>query len=134
MEKVNEVVVAFLLNASWQTAVLALTGYAVTRGATARTRYAVLSVALALAKLTPFASFPPVGTAATSAGASLTRLVPRAQTNILTIIYLAGFLVAALRLALRGGRGLRLLAGSTSLENGIRVSPSVSAPMTIGRT
>ena len=155
MDRAAEAVVTFAANAAWQSALIALTGIAISRmlhRAPASLRFRLAALTLIAAIGSPLMTLVPRSqprlTRVASASQATDRsvfvqpatlspvraTVNRNVANFVTIIYFAGLLLAAARLAFAAFRTRRLLAGSQPFADGIRISDGIVSPITIGTT
>jgi Zn-dependent protease with chaperone function len=119
--------IAFLLNALWQTAAIALAAIGVGAFLRPRARFALQSCALVACVAIAFISLLPHRAANT-----LVVDLPQPQrTSWIAVVYLIGLTVAAARLAMRSLRARRLLSSATVDASGVRAA-DVPSPLTIG--
>src|SRR3954453_624877 len=140
MDRIAEAVVAFVSNAAWQSAVIALIGIGAARllhGAPERLRFLLVALTLVAAVTAPVMTLGPHSQARTthtvsisnetgSAAATLPEPLPfvraslnRCSAEIVTILYVAGLLLATARLLVAARRTRRLLARSQAFAEGI---------------
>lgn len=155
MDRIAEAVVTFIVNAAWQSAAIASIGIGVARllrRAPARLRFVLVALMLIAAIAAPITTlFPrhqtattravatPASTIATVAVqhepvAAMRPALNRRAAEIVAITYLAGLLLAAVRLLVAAWRTQSLLKNSQPFANGIRVSDDLVSPVTIGAT
>jgi beta-lactamase regulating signal transducer with metallopeptidase domain len=155
MDRIAEAVVTFVINAAWQSALIALIGIGAARllrRAPARLRFMLVALTLISAVAAPVMTLVPRDQARTTGVVSrsdstgdtvaiqhepVPRMRPsinRRSAEIVAILYVAGLLLAAVRLLIAGPRTGRLLANSQPFEDGIRISDDVASPVTIGAT
>lgn len=153
MDRLAEAVVTFVINAAWQSAVIALFGIGVgrlLRRAPARLRFLLAALTLIAAIAAPLTTLVPRHQTGTTRVVALTNTArdtvavqhePAAAmrpslnlraAELVTIIYAAGLLLAAARLLVAARRTRRLLAASQPFANGIRISDEIESPVTIG--
>jgi len=128
----NDFVIALVVNAAWQTTLIAVIAIALARFMSANARFIALSLALLAAVATPLVALLPRKTL-TPAPFGFPPMQPSGG-SLLAIVYGTGLAIAILRFAARLVRARRLLATCTSAGKGIRVSDTVAAPLTIGRS
>jgi len=154
VDRAAEAVVTFVVNATWQSAVIALTGMAISRllhRAPASLRFWLAALTLIAAVASPLMTLVPRSQPHLTRIASA-RITPdlvsvqpaplspvratvnRGVANIVTMIYAAGLLLAALRLCFAALRTRHLLASSHPFADGIRISNDIVSPVTIGMT
>jgi beta-lactamase regulating signal transducer with metallopeptidase domain len=155
MDRVAEGVVTFVINAAWQSAVIALIGIGAARllrRAPARLRFLLVALTLIAAVTAPVMTLVPrhevrttrVVPISTNTGDTVAiqhepappmrpSLNQRSATTI-TILDLAGLLLATTRLLVAARRTRGLLARSKAFADGIRISDDVASPVTIGAT
>jgi beta-lactamase regulating signal transducer with metallopeptidase domain len=155
MDRIAEAVVTFVINAAWQSAVIALIGIGAARllrRASARLRFLLVALTLIAAVAAPVMTLVPrnqvrrasdvsisneTGAAVATPLASLPFVRPslnRRSAEIVTILYVAGLLLAAARLLVAARRTRRLLARSQASADGIRISDDLVSPVTIAAT
>src|SRR3954454_23755081 len=155
MDPIAETVVTFVINAAWQSAVIALIGIGAARllrRAPARLRFLLTALTLVAAVAAPIMTLAPPHQIRTTRAISTSNstgntiaiqhepVAPmrpslnRRAAEIVTIIYVAGLLLAAARLLVAARRTRRLLANSQSFATGIRICDGVVSPVTIGAT
>jgi beta-lactamase regulating signal transducer with metallopeptidase domain len=155
MDRIAEAVVTFVINAAWQSAVIALIGIGAVRllrRAPARLRFLLAALTLIAAVAAPVMTLVPrqaprttrVVSIANETGdtvavqhepsAPMRPSLNRRSAETIAIVYVAGLLLAAARLLVAARRTRRLLANSQSFANGIRISDDVASPVTIGGT
>jgi beta-lactamase regulating signal transducer with metallopeptidase domain len=155
MDRVAEGVVTFVINAGWQSAVIALIGIATARllrRAPARLRFVLVALTLIAALAAPVMTLVPRHEARTTRVMSISNdtgdtvavqhepaapmrpTLNRRSAEIITTLYFAGLLLAAARLVVAARRTRRLLARSQPFGDGIRISDDVASPVTIGAT
>jgi hypothetical protein len=131
---VTEALLSYLANATWQAAVVGATGLLLGRALRpARLRFAFLAMTLGVAVCAPLLTLLPRGARPAPVAVAAPRVQP-VGAQIAGAIYLAGLAIAAMRLARAALRARRIVASSALLPNGVRLSPRVEAPVTIGRT
>jgi hypothetical protein len=129
-----EMLLAFLGNSVWQTSVIGGIGWLLARALRpARLRFQFLAVTLAVAAGTPLLSLlpQPARPAVTAIAAPQVEL---RGAQIAGAIYLAGLILGALRFVHRAARAKKIAASSRRFADGLRVSPLIDSPITIGRT
>src|SRR4051794_9239013 len=155
MDRIAEAVVTFVINAAWQSALIALIGIGAARllrGAPARLRFLLVALTLVAAVAAPVMTLVPRSKARTthtvsisnetgSAAATPPEPLPfvrpslnRRSAEIVTILYVVGLLLAAARLLVAARRTRRLLARSQAFAECVRISDDVVSPVTIGAT
>src|SRR4051812_24507183 len=155
MDRIAEAVVTFVVNAAWQSAVIASIGIGAARllrRAPARLRFLLVALTLVAAIAAPVMTLVPrhqtsttrvVATPDTTGDtiavqheplAALRPSLNRGAAEFVTIIYGAGLLLAAARLLVAARRTRRLLTNSQLFADGIRISEDVVSPVTIGAT
>lgn len=126
----TDLVITFILNAVWQTTVLAAVAIAIGQFLRARIRFAVLAIALVGSVIAAALSLVP-----RSAPATFTIGLPQTErTPVIAIVYFVGLTVAGLRLSMRYIRARRLLSHSRAHTTGIRIADNIASPLTIGRS
>jgi beta-lactamase regulating signal transducer with metallopeptidase domain len=154
MDRVAEEVVTFVINAAWQSSVIALIGIVAARllrRAPARLRFVLVALTLIAALAAPVMTLVPRHDARTTrvmsisndtgdtvavqqeSAAPMRPTLNRRSAEIITTLYFAGLLLAAARLLVAAQRTRRLLARSQPFGDGIRIS-DVASPVTIGAT
>jgi beta-lactamase regulating signal transducer with metallopeptidase domain len=157
VDRAAEAVVTFVVNAAWQSAVIALIGLAISRmlhRAPASLRFWLASLTLIAAVASPLMTLLPrsqphlaraVFAQTTPDSLSLQpaplpplpplrATVNRSVADIVTIIYFPGLLLAVARLGFAALRTRRLLSRSQPFADGIRISDGIVSPVTIGTT
>jgi len=155
MDRVAEGVVTFIVNAAWQSSLIALIGLGAARllrRAPARLRFVLVALTLIAAVAAPLMTLVPRHEARTTRVVSIsnesgdtvavqhapvTPIRPslnRRSAGIITTLYFAGLLLSAARLLVAAWRTRRLLARSQPFADGIRTSDEVASPVTIGAT
>ncbi|MEA2413467.1 MAG: hypothetical protein QOI58_124 [Thermoanaerobaculia bacterium] len=155
MDRVAEGVVTFVINAAWQSSLIALIGIATARllrRAPARLRFLLVALTLIAAVAAPVMTLVPRHEARTTRVMSISNntgdtvavqhepaapmrpTMNRRSAGIIAIVYVAGLLLAAARLLVAARRTRRLLASSQPSADGIRISDAVASPVTIGVT
>jgi beta-lactamase regulating signal transducer with metallopeptidase domain len=157
VDRIAESVVTFVINAAWQTTVIALVGIGVSRllrRAPAHLRFRLVALTLVAAAAAPMMTIVPRGKTFLSRVVSVTSgsqakgvvstqpapipaarpAINRGSAEVIAIIYLAGALLAIARLLLAGHRTRRLLARSHPFGDNVRVSDDVTSPVTVGTT
>jgi beta-lactamase regulating signal transducer with metallopeptidase domain len=155
MDRVAEGVVTFVINAAWQSAMIALIGIVASRllrRAPARLRFVLIALTLIAAVAGPLMTLVPRHEARTTRVVSISNdtgdtvavqhepaapirpSLNRRSAEIITTLYFAGLLLAATRLLVAARRTRRLLARSRPFADGIRISDDVVSPVTIGAT
>jgi beta-lactamase regulating signal transducer with metallopeptidase domain len=155
MDRIAEAVATFVINAAWQSALIALIGIGAARllrRAPARSRFLLVALTLISAVAAPVMTLVPRDPTRTTRVVSMSgstgdtvaiqhEPVPamrpslnRRSAEIVTILYVAGLLLAAVRLLVAGRGTRRLLTHSRPFEDGIRISDDVASPVTIGAT
>ena len=127
----SDALFAFVVNAVWQAALIAGLGMLLARSvAAARQRFELLALTLIACVAAPALTFAP-RSAPTSATAIV--VAPR-TTSLLTVIYVVGLAIVAIRFAIAFLRARRIVATSTPFRGRIRLSTRIDGPVTIGRT
>jgi BlaR1 peptidase M56 len=121
----SDAVFAFLVNATWQTALIA--GLAIP---IARRRFTLLASALLACLAAPLLTFAPRGGAAP---AGVIAVEPR-DTKLIVILWLAGTAFVLIRMAISLLKARQLINASRPFRGRIRVSDLIASPVTIGRT
>jgi beta-lactamase regulating signal transducer with metallopeptidase domain len=155
VDRAAEAVVTFVVNAAWQAAVIALIGIGISRllhRAPAALRFWLLALTLIAAVGSPLMTLvprpqPPAGrvisVSAVKGGSVSEQNVPllpelpsvnRHVADAITIVYLAGLLLAAARLVIAAVRTWRLVKNSQPFADGVRISDDIGSPVTIGST
>ena len=155
MDRVAEGVVTFVVNAAWQSSVIALIGIGAARllrRAPARLRFVLVALTLIAAVAASVMTLAPRDEARTTRVTSISNdagdtvtvqheptapmrtSLNRRSAQIITALYFAGLLLAAARLVVAARRTRILLAHSQPFADGIRISGNVASPVTIGAT
>jgi len=121
----SDAVFAFLVNATWQSVLIA--GLAVP---IARRRFTLLASALIACIAAPMLTLAPRGGIAS---AGVIAVEPR-DTKLIVLLYLAGTSVMAIRMAVALIKARHLLNTSSPFRSRIRISNLIASPVTIGRT
>jgi beta-lactamase regulating signal transducer with metallopeptidase domain len=155
MDRIAEAVVTFVVNAAWQSALIALIGIGAARllrRAPARLRFLLVALTLISAVTAPLMTLVPRHPTPTARVVSISdntgdtvaiqhEPIPamrpslnRHSAEIVAILYIAGLLLAASRLFVAARRTRRLLTNSQPFADGMRISDGVASPVTIGAT
>jgi beta-lactamase regulating signal transducer with metallopeptidase domain len=155
MDRIAEGVVTFVINAAWQSAVIALIGIGAARllrRAPARLRFLLVALTLIAAVAAPLTTLVPRSAPRTPRVVSmsgstadtiaiqhepLSAMRPslnRRSAEVVSLLYVIGLLLAATRLLAAARRTRRLLANSQAFADGIRISDEIASPVTIGAT
>jgi beta-lactamase regulating signal transducer with metallopeptidase domain len=155
MDRIAEAAVTFVINAAWQSAVIALIGIGAARllrRAPARLRFTLVALTLISAVAAPVMTLVPrsvprtPGAVSVSGSTANTIAIPHEPVSamrpslnlrsaeVVAVLYVIGLLLAAGRLLAAARRTRRLLANSQAFADGIRISDEVASPVTIGAT
>jgi hypothetical protein len=130
----NEMLLVFLGNGVWQAAAVGGMGLLLSRTLRpARLRFQFLAVTLAVAAGAPLLSLLPRQARPIAAAIAAPRVEP-AGAKIAGALYVAGLVAAGLCFARRVARARRIVASSRPFAGGMRLSPLIDSPITIGRT
>jgi len=121
----SDFVFAFLVNATWQSVLIA--GLAIP---IARRRFTLLASALIACIAAPILTLAPRGGAASAA---VIAVEPR-DTKLIVILWLVGTTFVLMRMAIALLKARRIVNASLPLRGRIRLSDLIAAPVTIGRT
>jgi beta-lactamase regulating signal transducer with metallopeptidase domain len=155
VDRIAEAVVTFVINAAWQTTVMALIGIGIARllrRAPAHLRFWLVALTLVIAVAAPMTTIllrdasrisPAATTPSSANGVTLSaqqatfapvRPLNRRVAEIITVVYLAGLLLAVARILFTARSAWSLLTRSQPIADGVRISDDVPSPLTIGRT
>jgi len=115
-------ILTFIVNAAWQDTLIVIVALTLVRG-----RH--LTMALLLCLMAPLIPAPVERSAAIAAHPLSPTLA-----NAVAVAYVVGFVIAAAGLVVRFARAFRIVATSRALDDHLRVSDLIDAPVTIGRT
>jgi hypothetical protein len=125
---------AFVVNAVWQSTLIASLGLAsarLLRGA--RQRFELLALTLAAAVAAPLLTLAPQRAATTVAAIDLAPVQSRGG-GVIAFVYLAGLAFFTLRFLMTALRARRLLVAAIPFRGRMRLSDAIEGPVTIGRT
>jgi BlaR1 peptidase M56 len=129
----SEFVLRFIANAAWQASLLAAAALLFTKGLPPRRRAQVLASTLALCVVAPLAT----SRARADGGVVPAIAAPPIRPNVAAgagALYAIGLIAAAVRLGRSMQKARRIAAASETVADGVRVSPIIETPVTIGRT
>lgn len=121
----SDAVFAFLVNATWQSVLIA--GLAIP---IARRRFTLLASALVACIAAPMLTFAPRGTVVP---AGVIAVEPR-DTKLIVGLWLAGTAFVLIRMLIALLKARRLVDASRPFRGRIRISDLIASPVTIGRT
>ena len=129
----RETLFAFVVNAAWQSALIAALGLALARFLAARARFELLALTLVAALAAPALTFAPRAESTAIAPIDLGP-IPSRGAGAIAWIYFAGFAFVLLRFALAAWRARRIASASIPFRGRTRLSQAIDGPVTIGRT
>jgi beta-lactamase regulating signal transducer with metallopeptidase domain len=131
----SDALFAFVVNAAWQSTLIAVLGLALARLlANARQRFELLALTLVAAAAAPALTFaPPVTAVSTIAPVDLA-VVENRGGDAITLLYFAGLAIVAIRLLAAVLRARRIALASVPYRGRMRLSHIIDSPVTIGRT
>jgi predicted transcriptional regulator len=130
-ERERDALFAFVVNAVWQSTLIAALGLATARLLrSARQRFELLALTLAAAVAAPLLTLAPQ-----AAPAGVIDLAPvQSQGGGIVFVYLAGLAFFVLRFLAKALRARRLLVAAIPFRGRTRLSDAIDGPVTIGRT